>query len=137
MKPWFLVCSIWLLKAPFYADKVWTLSYLSTVDVRLLIAFWLLSSYGRFTPPRYRDSVLAITPGLPLFLYNYTTHQLHGRFEVCSCALFYFVLWTFTLIWWLCPQYGSFACISFIQRRKHADFLSIVVLDVFFYFFII
>ena len=35
-------------------------------------------------PPRYRDSVRAITPGLPLFLYNYTTHQLHGIFEVCS-----------------------------------------------------
>lgn len=32
-------------------------------------------------PPRYRDSVRAITPGLPLFLYNYTTHQLHGIFE--------------------------------------------------------
>ncbi|KAE8689388.1 B2 protein [Hibiscus syriacus] len=30
-------------------------------------------------PPRYRDSVRAITPGLPLFLYNYTTHQLHGE----------------------------------------------------------
>uniref|UniRef100_A0A0D9WI91 DCD domain-containing protein n=1 Tax=Leersia perrieri TaxID=77586 RepID=A0A0D9WI91_9ORYZ len=29
-------------------------------------------------PARYRDSVRAITPGLPLFLYNYTTHQLHG-----------------------------------------------------------
>jgi hypothetical protein len=35
-------------------------------------------------PPRYRDSVRAITPGLPLFLYNYTTHQLHGIFEVYS-----------------------------------------------------
>lgn len=35
-------------------------------------------------PPRYRDSVRMITPGLPLFLYNYTTHQLHGIFEVCS-----------------------------------------------------
>ncbi|KAL7165571.1 hypothetical protein ACSBR2_041288 [Camellia fascicularis] len=34
-------------------------------------------------PPRYRDSVRAITPGLPLFLYNYSTHQLHGVFEVC------------------------------------------------------
>ncbi|CAN1299902.1 DCD domain-containing protein NRP [Linum perenne] len=33
-------------------------------------------------PPRYRDSVRAITPGLPLFLYNYSTHQLHGVFEV-------------------------------------------------------
>ncbi|KAI4375388.1 hypothetical protein MLD38_013266 [Melastoma candidum] len=35
-------------------------------------------------PPRYRDSVRAITPGLPLFLYNYTTHQLHGIFEATS-----------------------------------------------------
>lgn len=34
-------------------------------------------------PPRYRDSVRQITPGLPLFLYNYSTHQLHGVFEVC------------------------------------------------------
>ncbi|XP_022970042.1 hyphally regulated cell wall protein 3-like [Cucurbita maxima] len=35
-------------------------------------------------PPRYRDSVRAITPGLPLFLYNYSTHQLHGVFEAVS-----------------------------------------------------
>eukprot|EP01018_Ginkgo_biloba_P023004 Gb_32889 [translate_table: standard] len=35
-------------------------------------------------PQRYRDSVRAITPGLPLFLYNYTTHQLHGIFEAAS-----------------------------------------------------
>jgi hypothetical protein len=35
-------------------------------------------------PPRYRDSVRAITPGLPLFLYNYTTHQLHGVFEAAG-----------------------------------------------------
>ncbi|CAI9763132.1 unnamed protein product [Fraxinus pennsylvanica] len=35
-------------------------------------------------PPRYRDSVRAITPGLPLFLYNYTNHQLHGIFEAAS-----------------------------------------------------
>jgi hypothetical protein len=35
-------------------------------------------------PPRYRDSVRAITPGLPLFLYNYTTHQLHGIFEAAT-----------------------------------------------------
>ncbi|PIA60344.1 hypothetical protein AQUCO_00300088v1 [Aquilegia coerulea] len=35
-------------------------------------------------PPRYRDSVHAITPGLPLFLYNYTTHQLHGVFEAVT-----------------------------------------------------
>lgn len=33
-------------------------------------------------PPRYRDSVRQITPGLPLFLYNYSTHQLHGIYEV-------------------------------------------------------
>lgn len=42
-------------------------------------------------PPRYRDSVRAITPGLPLFLYNYSTHQLHGVFEVWILSfLFYF-----------------------------------------------
>ncbi|KAK9103908.1 hypothetical protein Sjap_021162 [Stephania japonica] len=35
-------------------------------------------------PPRYRDSVRAIRPGLPLFLYNYSTHQLHGIFEALS-----------------------------------------------------
>ncbi|MBA0718785.1 hypothetical protein Golax_006514 [Gossypium laxum] len=35
-------------------------------------------------PPRYRDSVRAITPGLPLFLYNYSTHQLHGVFEAAT-----------------------------------------------------
>ncbi|XP_059309018.1 B2 protein-like [Lycium ferocissimum] len=35
-------------------------------------------------PPRYRDSVRQITPGLPLFLYNYSTHQLHGIFEAAS-----------------------------------------------------
>ncbi|KAJ6297161.1 hypothetical protein OIU78_022814 [Salix suchowensis] len=34
-------------------------------------------------PHKYRDSVRAITPGLPLFLYNYTCHQLHGVFQVC------------------------------------------------------
>jgi hypothetical protein len=33
-------------------------------------------------PSRYRDSMRAIRPGLPLFLYNYSTHQLHGIFEV-------------------------------------------------------
>ncbi|KAI5073754.1 hypothetical protein GOP47_0011767 [Adiantum capillus-veneris] len=35
-------------------------------------------------PQRYWDSVRAIQPGLPLFLYNYTTHQLHGIFEAAS-----------------------------------------------------
>ncbi|KAL6618648.1 hypothetical protein ACP70R_033787 [Stipagrostis hirtigluma subsp. patula] len=35
-------------------------------------------------PSRYRDSVRAIRPGLPLFLYNYSTHQLHGIFEASS-----------------------------------------------------
>ncbi|GAA0146480.1 hypothetical protein LIER_36328 [Lithospermum erythrorhizon] len=35
-------------------------------------------------PPRYRDSVRAITPGLPLFLYNYSTHQMHGIFEAAT-----------------------------------------------------
>ncbi|PWA79174.1 development/cell death domain-containing protein [Artemisia annua] len=32
-------------------------------------------------PPRYIDSVRAITPGLSLFFYNYTNDQLHGIFE--------------------------------------------------------
>ncbi|KAG5593431.1 hypothetical protein H5410_043945 [Solanum commersonii] len=40
-------------------------------------------------PPRYRDSVRQITPGLPLFLYNYSTHQLHGVFEVCNFVHLY------------------------------------------------
>ncbi|KAF5958652.1 hypothetical protein HYC85_005877 [Camellia sinensis] len=46
----------------------------------------LLINHTHFVglPPRYRDSVRAITPGLPLFLYNYTTHQLHGIFEAVS-----------------------------------------------------
>lgn len=35
-------------------------------------------------PQRYRDSVRAIQPGLPLFLYNYTEHQMHGVFEASS-----------------------------------------------------
>ncbi|KAM0036107.1 B2 protein [Helianthus debilis subsp. tardiflorus] len=34
--------------------------------------------------PRYQDSVRQITPGLPLFLYNYSTRQLHGVFEAAS-----------------------------------------------------
>ncbi|XP_052624979.1 DCD domain-containing protein NRP-B-like [Lactuca sativa] len=34
--------------------------------------------------PRYRDSIREITPGLPLFLYNYTIHQLHGIFEAMT-----------------------------------------------------
>lgn len=42
-------------------------------------------------PPRYRDSVRAITPGLPLFLYNYSTHQLHGIFEVCIVVVVYYL----------------------------------------------
>ncbi|KAI0519986.1 hypothetical protein KFK09_007451 [Dendrobium nobile] len=35
-------------------------------------------------PRRFCDSVRAITPGLPLFLYNYTTRRLHGIFEAAS-----------------------------------------------------
>ncbi|PQQ17602.1 B2 protein isoform X2 [Prunus yedoensis var. nudiflora] len=35
-------------------------------------------------PQKYKDSVRAITPGLPLFLYNYTAHQLHGIFQAVS-----------------------------------------------------
>lgn len=39
-------------------------------------------------PPKYKDSVRAITPGLPLFLYNYTAHQLHGVFEVENMSFY-------------------------------------------------
>ncbi|XP_043719114.1 B2 protein-like isoform X2 [Telopea speciosissima] len=35
-------------------------------------------------PHKYKDSVRAITPGLPLFLYNYTTHQMHGVYQAMS-----------------------------------------------------
>ncbi|XP_020599303.1 B2 protein-like [Phalaenopsis equestris] len=35
-------------------------------------------------PLSYCDSVRAITPGMPLFLYNETTRQLHGIFEATS-----------------------------------------------------
>ncbi|XP_031270006.1 B2 protein-like [Pistacia vera] len=35
-------------------------------------------------PQKYKDSVRAITPGLPLFLYNYTAHQLYGVFQAVS-----------------------------------------------------
>ncbi|KAG0616586.1 hypothetical protein M758_5G126500 [Ceratodon purpureus] len=35
-------------------------------------------------PQRYQDSVRAIQPGLPLFLYNYSTRCLHGVFEASS-----------------------------------------------------
>ncbi|EXC32482.1 hypothetical protein L484_012649 [Morus notabilis] len=35
-------------------------------------------------PPKYKDPVRAIMPGLPLFLYNYTTHQLHGVYQAVS-----------------------------------------------------
>lgn len=49
-------------------------------------------------PPRYRDSVRAITPGLPLFLYNYTTHQLHGIFEVCSEPFLFIAFISFEIL---------------------------------------
>ncbi|KAG8045027.1 hypothetical protein GUJ93_ZPchr0008g13167 [Zizania palustris] len=42
------------------------------------------SNFAAGLPSRYRDSVRAIRPGLPLFLYNYSTHQLHGIFEATS-----------------------------------------------------
>ncbi|KAG0616582.1 hypothetical protein M758_5G126500 [Ceratodon purpureus] len=38
----------------------------------------------RGLPQRYQDSVRAIQPGLPLFLYNYSTRCLHGVFEASS-----------------------------------------------------
>uniref|UniRef100_A0A5B6Z172 DCD domain-containing protein n=1 Tax=Davidia involucrata TaxID=16924 RepID=A0A5B6Z172_DAVIN len=39
------------------------------------------NNMGNMTASKYSG---AITPGLPLFLYNYTTHQLHGIFEAVS-----------------------------------------------------
>ncbi|GJN18662.1 hypothetical protein PR202_gb05845 [Eleusine coracana subsp. coracana] len=36
------------------------------------------------TAVEVQGSVRAIRPGLPLFLYNYSTHQLHGIFEAAS-----------------------------------------------------
>jgi hypothetical protein len=46
--------------------------------------FKLLGVWCAFVvlPARYKDSVRAITPGTPLFLYNVTRHELHGVFEV-------------------------------------------------------
>jgi hypothetical protein len=44
-------------------------------------------------PQRYRDSVRAIQPGLPLFLYNYTTHQLHGIFEASELLIPYLMFY--------------------------------------------
>ncbi|CAI5990785.1 unnamed protein product, partial [Closterium sp. NIES-65] len=35
-------------------------------------------------PQKYHESVRGIQPGMPLFLYNYTTHHLHGVFEASS-----------------------------------------------------
>lgn len=59
----------------------------STAVIIGLASFLLNGSYlvGMIgLPPRYRDSVRQITPGLPIFLYNYSTHQLHGIFEAAS-----------------------------------------------------
>lgn len=35
-------------------------------------------------PQRYQDSVKLIQPGIPLFLYNYTTRSMHGVYEVSA-----------------------------------------------------
>ncbi|GAV80921.1 LOW QUALITY PROTEIN: Dev_Cell_Death domain-containing protein, partial [Cephalotus follicularis] len=35
-----------------------------------------------FGLPKYKDSIRAIIQRLPVFIYNCTTHQLHGVFEV-------------------------------------------------------
>jgi hypothetical protein len=42
--------------------------------------------------------VRAIRPGLPLFLYNYSTHQLHGIFEVQINTYLYLLLLLITSI---------------------------------------
>jgi len=71
-----------------HAGISWFSSYMVSANYSLCVSG---------LPPRYRDSVRAITPGLPLFLYNYTTHQLHGIFEVCFKAVCY-DLWFISLI---------------------------------------
>lgn len=63
-------------------------------------------------PPRYRDSVRAITPGLPLFLYNYTTHQLHGIFEVSSLS-YLFLLYGMCLFCCI-PAKGKFTELTYL-----------------------
>ncbi|PHT45400.1 Inactive poly [ADP-ribose] polymerase RCD1 [Capsicum baccatum] len=60
---------------------VWTMNTSTHVFPEYVVNF-KLSPDAEGLPPRYRDSVRQITPGLPLFLYNYSTHQLHGVFEV-------------------------------------------------------
>lgn len=37
---------------------------------------------GAGLPQKHHDSVRNIQAGMPIFLYNYTVHQLHGVFEV-------------------------------------------------------
>ncbi|PHT52142.1 hypothetical protein CQW23_06604 [Capsicum baccatum] len=60
---------------------VWIMNTSTHVFPEYVVSF-KLSPDAEGLPPRYRDSVRQITPGLPLFLYNYSTHQLHGVFEV-------------------------------------------------------
>ncbi|PHT50020.1 Inactive poly [ADP-ribose] polymerase RCD1 [Capsicum baccatum] len=66
---------------------VWTMNTSTHVFPEYVVSF-KLSPDAEGLPPRYRDSVKQIKPGLPLFLYNYSTHQLHGVFEVCMSTLF-------------------------------------------------
>lgn len=72
-------------------------------------------------PPRYRDSVRQITPGLPLFLYNYSTHQLHGVFEVIK-MFFGLISYTFS------PkkkvyEIGTFASVSLASTPTNSKLL--------------
>lgn len=74
-------------------------------------------------PPRYRDSVRAITPGLPLFLYNYTTHQLHGIFEVCSHLFLFIAFISFEIL--LVVQ-GQLDCQIFCKIDYHIIIFPII-----------
>jgi len=73
-----------------------------------ILNWWIALLAG--LPSRYRDSVRAIRPGLPLFLYNYSTHQLHGIFEV----QFFFLLSDLLAI------RASFHCFRITEISSHA-----------------
>ena len=80
------------------AVQVWTLFFIyCEYQVNdSSVSYYCIHLIG--LPPRYRDSVRAITPGLPLFLYNYTTHQLHGIFEVCSHFFIFILFISFAIL---------------------------------------
>lgn len=67
-------------------------------------------------PPRYKDSVRAITPGLPLFLYNYSTHQLHGIYEVLSLLFILVAMSCLSMFRYVLNVLELFSCMVLILR---------------------